>query len=166
MNATLWNVIALYWFPECKAGFGSLKTALGAPTFTSESSRKTNTDRVHSQSRVTLNLPTGVSGLWYVPLAGRFWKIGTPSGLNIQHLPCRGCGMIRWSTWAQTFGRQWSFGEVQMFEPHAKFGKLSTQGGNTCKQRKPGQRHTRKKLEILGSPPQPAAASIFGGMYV
>lgn len=40
-----------------------------------------------------------------------------------------------------------------MFEPHAKFGKLSTQGGNTCKQRKPGQRHTRKKertWEFLG----------------
>lgn len=51
------------------AGFESLKTVLGAVIFTLESSRKTNTDRVHSRRRVTLNLLTGVRGLWYVPLA-------------------------------------------------------------------------------------------------
>lgn len=26
-----------------------------------------------------------------------------------------------------------------MFEPHTKFGKLSTEGGNTCRQRKAGR---------------------------
>lgn len=30
-----------------------------------------------------------------------------------------------------------------MFKPQAKFGKLSTKGGNTCQnQRKPAQKHT------------------------
>lgn len=58
-----------------------------------------------------------------------------------------------------------------MFKSHTKFGKLSTEGGNTCRQRKPGRfvvKETRQRnnLEIAGSPPKHAAASIFVGMYV
>lgn len=84
----LWNGIALYWFPECKACLRSLKKILGAATFTLERTRKRK-NRVHRSQWICRWAWQGC-GPFHSQWSRSIW----PNSMGI-YLPSRGFRTIR-----------------------------------------------------------------------